>query len=226
MGLIGIKSFLTPVLELSIHGRAGHAEHPGKFCLAALASIVDLEEQFALRTRKFRLLAFSPLGACHGHAFPRAHAAEVPLELGDHRRHVEQQSSNGVRGVISSSTQAEGDAFRRQFVRDLTGVAQRSGEPVELGDERVARAHCRERLSEPGLSTVGSRRPVIDIDDRVVNTQRQQVAALSGEVLICSRDPGISRICIASIHSDCAADTAISMRARRDDGAASAQSQF
>lgn len=59
----------------------------------------------------FGCFPFSPFGAGDRHPLLGAHADQVPLELRHHGEHVEQQSTDGIGGIVTVPAEAECDAL-------------------------------------------------------------------------------------------------------------------
>ncbi len=75
---------------------------------------------------------------------------------------------------------------------DVPGVAQRPGEPVELGDHQgVPGAAGGQRLAQAGSQPAGTGQAVVDVDALGVDAGRRQAVALGGEVLLDGRHPGV-----------------------------------
>jgi hypothetical protein len=77
-----------------------------------------------------------------------------------------------------------------EFVDD---VAQRPGEPIELGhDELVARSARGERFAQAGAVAVRPGQAVIDLYALSGHAKRGESVALDGEVLSVSGDTGVA----------------------------------
>lgn len=106
------------------------------------------------------LAAEPPLGLGHCHPFAGPGPGEVRLELGDHREHGEQQPADRVVRVVDGAADVESDAAGGEFVDDVAGVGDGSGEPVELGDDQgVAGSAGGQCLAKAGPGSVGAGEP-------------------------------------------------------------------
>ena len=102
-------------------------------------------------------------------------------------------SSRPTGSFGSCTTQTELDLTCRELFQDRSGVWERSGEPVKLGnDEGVSVAAGRHRFAQPGAFPVGTGESMIDIDPARADAQRLQRVALGGEVLFVGGHPGVS----------------------------------
>ncbi len=72
------------------------------------------------------------LGLGDSHAFTRARADQVGFELGDHGRHVEQQSPDGIGRVTHRAAEVEADVAAGEVIDDVARVGQRAREAVGL----------------------------------------------------------------------------------------------
>ena len=90
-----------------------------------------------LATVELELLAAQPaLGLGDLHPFTRTEPDQVGLELSHHGQNVEQQSTDGVGGVVDRPAQREADLPGGEFVGDGAGVGQGPGQAAELGDHQ------------------------------------------------------------------------------------------
>jgi hypothetical protein len=79
-------------------------------------------------------------------------------KFGDHAKHVEQEPSDRVVGVVDCSAQVEFDVLGGEFVDDVPGIGQGASQAIELGDhQRVAGSACRERLPQTRSLAVSTR---------------------------------------------------------------------
>jgi len=111
------------------------------------AGAVQLDEVLLLRRGELGLAAAELAGGLGDrHALPGAGADEVGFEFGDHAEDVEQESADGVGGVVDRSPEVQSNAFLRELVRNVGRVAQGPGETVELRDDEdvagTARSQC------------------------------------------------------------------------------------
>ncbi len=117
---------------------------------------------------------------------------QVGLELRDHGQDVEQQSSDGISGVVDQPAQIQADVPRGEFVRDRSGVGKRPGEAVELGDRQgVAGSAGGESFSQARALTVGAGQAVVDVDALGLDTETEQGVALRSEVLCIGGASGV-----------------------------------
>ncbi len=134
----------------------------------------------------------TPLGLGYLHALPGAQPNQVGLELSDHREHIEQQPANRVRRVVHRSAQVETNLPHRELVGDCSGVGQRPGKPVELGDDqRVTFTASGQSFTQTGPLPVGAGQAVIDVDPVGCHPECGQAVALSGQVLLIGGASGV-----------------------------------
>jgi len=133
----------------AVDRRAADAEELGDFEGAVLATVYQRDQVRLLATVELGLFATQPtLGLGDLHALDRAKPDQVGPELSHHRKHVEQQSTDRVGGVVDRPTKREADLPRGEFVGDPSGVGQGPGQAVELGDhQRVPGSAGRECLT-------------------------------------------------------------------------------
>ena len=132
----GRRSTAVP-FDGAVHRRAGDAEEVAKLRDAVLTGAVQGDEVGFLPGVQLRLLAPEPaLGFGDAHSFTRSQPYEVPFKLGDHRQHVEEQSSHGIGGVVDGAAQAELDLPPGEVLDDGPGVGKRAGQSVQLGDDK------------------------------------------------------------------------------------------
>jgi hypothetical protein len=80
---------------------------------------------------------------------------------------------------VNRAADVEPDATVGEFVDDVAGVGDGSGEAVELGDDqRVAFAAGGEGFSESGTFAVGAGQDVVDVDPRLVDSEGAQASPL------------------------------------------------
>lgn len=134
---------------------------------------------------EFGLFAAEPaFGFGDLHAFAGAGPNEVGLEFGDHGQDVEEEPADGVGGVVDVPADAELDLPFSEVFDDVPGIRQRSGEPVEFGDdEGVAGSAGGEGFAESWSFAVGAGESVVDVDPVFGHIQRREAVALGGEVL-------------------------------------------
>ena len=179
-GPVRVSDRRPRALQCAVDGGASHAEEFGEFGGAVGADVGEFDQVPGLVGGQLRLLAPEvALGPGDGHAFACPHPDQVGLELGDHREDVEQQPADRVGGVVDGAAEAEADVLRGEFVDDVAGVGQRSGESVEFGDdEGVARAAGGQREPEAGSVAVGAGQAVVDVDAIVTDTERVEGVSL------------------------------------------------
>lgn len=101
---------------------------------------------------EFGLFAAEPaFGFVDLHAFAGAGADEVGCEFGDHGQDVEEESADGVGGVVDGSADAELHVPIGEVFDDVPRIRQGAGEPGEFGDdEGVAGPDGGEGFAESG----------------------------------------------------------------------------
>ena len=103
---------------------------------------------------EFRLLAPEmPLRFGDLHSFASSEPNEVGLKLGNHGEDVEEQSSDGIGGIVDGPTQVQTHRSNRKFVGDRPCIREGPRQPIELGDnQRVAFSTCARASRRPGRS--------------------------------------------------------------------------
>jgi hypothetical protein len=87
------------------------------------------------------------------HAFACPGADEVGFEFGDHGQDIEEESSDGVGGVMDGPADAELCVPFDEVFDDVQRIGQGPGEPVEFGDDEGMPARTAARASRsPGRS--------------------------------------------------------------------------
>jgi hypothetical protein len=85
-------------LDGPVHGGSSDPEEFGELSLG-VPRVVQLQQVLGLVRLELRLLSAQPaLGLGYFHSFSGAQSDQVGFELGHHRQHVEQQSSDGSVG--------------------------------------------------------------------------------------------------------------------------------
>jgi hypothetical protein len=190
---MGAKDRSELSLDNPIYRAAGDPEELGDFGAGVFAAVVEGDEVFFLGGGELGLpAAQAALGLGDLHAFAGSCADEVGFEFGDHGQDVEQESADGVGGVVDVSAEAELDVALGEVLDDVAGVGQGAGEAVELGDHQgVPGPACGQGLVQSGAFTVPAGEPVVDIDQLVGHAERLEPGLLGGEVLLVGGDAGV-----------------------------------
>lgn len=135
---------------------------------------------------EFGLLAPEmPLGLRHLHSFACSEPNEVGLELGNHGEDVEEQSSDGIGGIVDGPTQVETHLSNRKFVGDRPCIREGPRQPVELGDNQgVAFSTGGQGFTQASPFAVGAQSVMVNIDPVGSHTERGQAVALGSKVLL------------------------------------------
>jgi hypothetical protein len=159
-----------------------------------LAGAVQRDEvRFLTRVELGPAAAQASLGVGDAHALPGSQQDQVRLKLGDHRQHVEQKPPNGISRVMDRAADAELDLAPGEVFENLARVRQRPRQAIELGDDKCVAAATRgERLAQAGTLTVGSGQAVIDVGALGADAEYRERVSLRCEVLIVSRDTGVT----------------------------------
>ena len=186
-------SGLCPALDRAVGRRAGDAEELRDLAGGVGAGAVQLHEVLLLRGGELGLATAELAGGLGDrHALARAGVDEVGLELGHHAEDVEQQSADGVDGVVDRSPEVQRDALLRQLVRDVRRIAQRAGETVELrDDEHVAGTAHGEGFAKAGSGSSLAQETVGNMHVSIVNIQRCKTVTLYCEILPGARDAAL-----------------------------------
>lgn len=114
MCLAGGQECHASTLQFAVDGDTRDIEELSVLDLDVLAAILHVEQEFALRGRQLGLLAFQvALRAGDRHPLHGAHADQVALKLGDRRKHIEQQPSDWVGGVVPAAAEVQRNALDR-----------------------------------------------------------------------------------------------------------------
>ena len=189
-------------IHCPVDGGAGDAEQVGELSRAVLAAIEQGHQVSFLPTVQLGLLTpRMPLGLGDLHALLGAQPNQVRLELSNHREHVEQQPADRVRRVVHRSAQVETNLTRGELAGDSSGVWQRPGKPVELGDDQhVAFAVSGQSFTQTGPLPVGARQPVVNVDPVDGHTQRGEAVTLGGQILLIGGASGVPMSSAAMAH--------------------------
>src|ERR1019366_492432 len=142
----------------------------------------------------------STWAACHANAPwpwrpscpPWRAADQVRLELGNHREHVEQQPADRIGRVVHRSTQVETNLPDCELVGDGSGVWQRPGKPVELGDHQgVAFTASGQGFTQTWPLPVCAGQLVVHVHPVYVHPQRGEAVTLGGQVLLIGGASGV-----------------------------------
>jgi hypothetical protein len=180
-------------LDGAVDRRSTDAEEFGHLEGAVLATVDQGDEVGFLTAVELGLFPAQPaLGLGDLHAFPGPEPNEVGLELSNHGKNVEQQSSDRVGGVVDRPAQAQADLPGGELVGDRAGIRQRPGQSVELGHHQgVPGSTCGQGLAEPGTFAVGAGQAVVDVDSFSLDAEAEQGVALRGEVLLIGGASGV-----------------------------------
>src|SRR5664280_596205 len=176
--------------SLSLHrpvdSRAGDAEQVGELSGAVLASMKQSHHVcFLPMVQLWLLTTQTPFGFGDLHALSGAKTNQVRLELGDHREHVEQQPADRIGRVVHRSTQVETNLPDCELVGDGSGVWQRPGKPVELGDHQgVAFTASGQGFTQTWPLPVCAGQPVVHVHPVYVHALRGEAVALGCQVLL------------------------------------------
>ncbi len=99
----------------------------------------------------------------------------------------------GSAGSWIELPEVELDLSGGELIDDVTGVWQRAGEAIELGDdEGVAVPARRERFAESGALAGGAGEAVVDVDAFGRDAEPGEAVALGGEVLLVGGDSSVA----------------------------------
>jgi len=152
-------------LDGAVDGGSADGEQFGKFGGGVFSGSVQLDEVCLLgRAELGRFAPESAFGFGDFHALPGSHPDEVGFEFGDHGQDVEQQPSDRVVRVVDRSADVEFHLGGGEFLDDVPGVGQGSGQPIEFGDDQgVPGAAGGECLAEAGSVSVAAGETVVDV---------------------------------------------------------------
>ncbi|GAA4416216.1 hypothetical protein GCM10023169_03310 [Georgenia halophila] len=87
----------------------------------------------------------------------------------------------------------KGDALAGELVRDVSGVRERPGETIELGDHELFPGPAGGQFfTQSRSSTIRAGQPVVDVKHVGVHAESEERFALGGQVLLVRRDAGVS----------------------------------
>lgn len=137
---------------------------------------------------EFGLFAAEPsFGLGDFHALASAKAREVGLEFSDHREDVEQQSTDGVGGVVDGAADVELDAAVGEVFDDVAGLVTTNGaQPFRRDDPRAVLLH---HSHGPDLPCPPGRRREL----RTASQLERRIRASASANMPVQRRPGAPR---------------------------------